>query len=284
VAESLLTARVGLGLRAPHLDEVAATRPAVGWWEVHAENYLGGGPARRQLEAIRRDYPIAVHGVGLSLGSVDGPDARHLERVRRLIEWLEPALVSEHLSWSVFGGVYWKHLLPLPYTEESLALLSRNVETVQAALGRRLLVENPSSYLRFRHSPIAEPEFLTELARRTGCGLLCDVNNLYVTTQNFGLDARAYVDAIPPAAVGEIHLAGHARNEAEGRTILIDDHGSRVAEPVWELYRRALGRFGRVPVLVEWDTEIPPLATLMDEAGRAERSAGLHGQGDAHAA
>lgn len=282
MTESPLAARAGLGLRAPHLDEVAATRPAVGWWEVHAENFLGGGPARRQLDVIRRDYPISVHGVGLSLGSVDGPDARHLERVRRLIEWLEPALVSEHLSWSIAGGAYLNHLLPLPYTEESLALMSRNVEIVQAALGRRLLVENPASYLRFRHSPIAEPDFLAELARRTGCGLLCDVNNVYVSTQNFGLDARAYLDALPPAAVGEIHLAGHARNEAGGRTILIDDHGSRVGEPVWELYRRALSRFGRRPTLIEWDTEIPALAVLIDEAGRAERSAGL--EGDAHAA
>jgi uncharacterized protein (UPF0276 family) len=279
-----LAGRVGLGLRAPHLAEVVARRPAVGWWEIHAENHLGGGAARRQLEAIRRDYPLSVHGVGLSLGSVDGPDARHLERVRRLIEWLEPALVSEHLSWSIAGGVYLNHLLPLPYTEESLALVSRNVETVQAALGRRLLVENPSSYLRFRHSPIAEPEFLAELARRAGCGLLCDVNNVYVSTQNFGLDARAYLDAIPPAAVGEIHLAGHARNDADGTTILIDDHGSPVGEPVWELYRQALGRFGRVPTLIEWDTDIPALGVLIEEAGRAERSVDLGGEGDAHAA
>ena len=284
MAASPLASRVGLGLRAPHLDEVASTRPAVGWWEVHAENHLGGGPARRRLEAIRRDYPISVHGVGLSLGSVDGPDARHLERVRRLIEWLEPVLVSEHLSWSIAGGAYLNHLLPLPYTEESLALLCRNVEIAQAALGRRLLVENPSSYLRFRHSPIPEPDFLAELAQRAGCGLLCDVNNIYVSAQNLGLDAPAYVDAIPPAAVGEIHLAGHARNDAEGRTILIDDHGSRVGEPVWELYRRALERFGRVPTLVEWDTDIPALAVLIDEAGRAERHAGLDGEGDAHAA
>lgn len=282
MAASPLAARAGLGLRAPHLDEVAATRPDVGWWEIHAENYLGGGPARRTLETIRRDYPVSVHGVGLSLGSVDGPDARHLERVRRLVEWLEPALVSEHLSWSVAGGTYLNHLLPLPYTEESLALLTRNVDAVQAALGRRLLVENPSSYLRFRHSPIAEPDFLTELARRTGCGLLCDVNNIYVSTQNFGLDARAYVDALPPAAVGEIHLAGHARRDADGRMILIDDHGSPVGEPVWELHRRALGRFGRVPTLIEWDTDIPPLAVLIGEAGRAERSARV--DGDAHAA
>ncbi len=267
---SAIVGRAGLGLRAPHLAEVVAKGPAVGWWEVHAENHLGGGITRRQLATIRRDYPVSVHGVGLSLGSAEGPDRRHLARVRRLIDWLEPVLVSEHLSWSIAGGTYLNHLLPLPYTEESLAVLSENVEIAQAALGRRLLVENPSSYLRFRHSPIAEPEFLGELARRTGCGLLCDVNNVYVTTQNFGLDARAYLAALPAAAVGEIHLAGHTRNDADGRTILIDDHGSRVAEPVWELFEVALGRFGRVPTLVEWDTDIPPLAALIEEVERAD--------------
>jgi hypothetical protein len=276
VIASPVAGRVGLGLRAPHLAEVAATRPAVGWWEVHAENHLGGGPARRQLELIRRDYPVSVHGVGLSLGTADGPDRPHLARVRRLVDRLEPVLVSEHLSWSIAGGAYLNHLLPLPYTEESLATLSDNVEIAQQALGRRLLLENPATYLRFRHSPIAEPDFLAELARRTGCGLLCDVNNLYVTTQNFGLDARAYLAALPPAAVGEIHLAGHARNDADGRTILIDDHGSRVAEPVWQLYEAALERFGRVPTLIEWDTDIPALTVLVDEAGRAERRLDAH--------
>jgi uncharacterized protein len=271
VNASALAGRVGLGLRAPHVAEVVANRPAVAWWEIHAENHLGGGPARRQLEAIRRDAPVSVHGVGLSPGTAEGPDRRHLARVRRLIDWLEPALVSEHLSWSIAGGAYLNHLLPLPYTEDSLAILCDNVEIVQAALGRRLLVENPASYLRFRHSPIAEPEFLAELARRTGCGLLCDVNNVYVTTQNFGLDARAYLAALPPSAVGEIHLAGHARNDADGHTILIDDHGSRVAAPVWELYEHALARFGRVPTLIEWDTDIPPLETLLNEAEQAAR-------------
>lgn len=277
-----IAARAGLGLRAPHLAEVVATRPEVPWWEVHAENYLGGGPARRQLEAVRRDYPVSVHGVGLSLGTAEGLDRHHLQRLRRLIDDLEPALVSEHLSWSVAGGAYLSHLLPLPYTDESLAVVSANVEAAQDALGRRLLVENPSSYLRFRESPIAEPEFLGELARRTGCGLLCDVNNAYVTAQNFGLDARAYLRALPPAAVEEIHLAGHARNEADGRTILVDDHGSRVAEPVWALYRCALERFGRVPTLIEWDTDVPALAVLMEEAARA--AGHLDGERDADAA
>ena len=262
---------VGLGLRAPHVAEVIATRPAVGWWEVHAENYLGGGSARRQLEVIRGDYPVAVHGVGLSLGSADGLDERHLVRLRALVARVEPALVSEHLSWSIAGGAFLNHLLPLPYTEESLALVCRHVEQAQAALGRRLLVENPSSYLRFRHSPIPEPQFLAELARRTGCGLLCDVNNVYVSTENFGLDAAAYLDAIPRAAVGEIHLAGHARNDADGRTVLIDDHGSRTAPAVWALYERALARFGPAPTLIEWDTDIPALGVLLDEAALAER-------------
>ena len=283
---SALAGRVGLGLRAPHVAEVVANRPAVDWWEIHAENHLGGGPARRQLEAIRRDYSVTVHGVGLSLGTADGLDRRHLGRVRGLIDRLEPTLVSEHLSWSIAGGAYLNHLLPLPYTEESLAIVSTNVEIAQAALGRQLLVENPSSYLRFRHSPIAEPEFLAELARRTGCGLLCDVNNVYVTTQNFGLDARAYLAGLPPAVVGEIHLAGHARNDADGRTILIDDHGSRVAAPVWELYEYALERFGGVPTLIEWDTDVPPLETLVDEAARAARRLGSRHEGrrDADAA
>ena len=276
---SVLAGRVGLGLRAPHVAAVVANPPAVDWWETHAENHLGGGPARRQLEAIRRDYPVSVHGVGLSLGTADGLDRDHLARLRRLIDWLEPALVSEHLSWSIAGGAYLNHLLPLPYTEESLAIVSANVEIAQAALGRPLLMENPSTYLRFRHSPIDEPAFLAQLARRTGCGLLCDVNNVYVSTQNFGLDARTYLDALPPAMIGEIHLAGHARNDADGRTILIDDHGSRVASPVWELYEYALDRFGLVPTLIEWDTDIPPLETLIDEAARAACRLGSHHEG-----
>jgi len=218
----------GIGLRAPHLDEILTTRPAIPWLEIHPENYLGGGPARRALELIRRDYPLSFHAVGLSLGSVDGVDPRHLKRLQVLAERIEPALISEHLSWSTAGGVYLNHLLPLPYTEESLAVVCRNVDQVQTALGRRILVENPSLYLRFRHSPILEPEFLNELSRRTGCGLLCDVNNIYVTARNLELDPVAYLKTLQPALVGEIHLAGHARNDADGQTILIDDHGSRV--------------------------------------------------------
>ncbi|HTO12751.1 MAG TPA: DUF692 domain-containing protein [Candidatus Binatia bacterium] len=261
----------GIGLRSPHVEEVLGTRPAVGWLEVHAENYMGGGPAVRTLERLRRDYPLSVHGVGLSLGSADGLDARHLERLARLVERLEPALVSEHLSWSVTGGAYLNHLLPLPYTAESLAVVSEHVERVQTRLGRRLLVENPSGYLRFRGAEIAEADFLAALARRTGCGLLCDVNNIHVTCANLGGDPDDYLAVLPPDAIDEIHLAGHAVNDADGRPILIDDHGSPVAPAVWDLYARALDRFGARPTLIEWDTDVPPLPVLLAEAAEAAR-------------
>jgi hypothetical protein len=282
-------ALAGIGLRAPHVDEIIATRPAIGWLEIHAENYLGGGPARRALESLRRDYPVSVHGVGLSLGSADGLDLRHLARVRALVERLQPTLVSEHLSWSIAGGAYLNHLLPLPYTEDALALVAGHVARVQDALGRAILVENPSSYLRFKDSPIPEPAFLAELARRTGCGLLCDVNNIYVSCRNFGLDPAVWVDAVPAGAVREIHLAGHSVNDADGQPILIDDHGSRVAEPVWALYERLLARIGAAPTLVEWDTDIPALPVLLAEAQSSARrlseaAPGAREGHDAHAA
>ena len=266
-----LPARAGIGLRAPHVAAVLAGRPPVAWLEVHAENYMGGGPALRALDRIRADYPVSLHGVGLSLGTADGLDTRHLDRLRRLIERVEPAAVSEHLAWSISGGAYLNHLLPLPLTEESLAVMSRHVDEAQARLGRRLLIENPSSYLRFTHSTVSEPVFLAELARRTGCGVLCDLNNLYVSQQNVGLDPVRYLAALPPAIVGEIHLAGHAVNDADGHAILIDDHGSPVANAVWRLYALALQRFGPVPTLIEWDTNLPGLEVLLGEAAEAER-------------
>jgi uncharacterized protein (UPF0276 family) len=259
-------AAAGIGLRAPHVQEVITTRPPIAWLEMHAENYLGGGPALRGLDQIRRDYPVSLHGVGLSLGSANGLDARHLKRLATLVGRVEPALVSEHLSWSITGGVYLNHLLPMPYTEESLELVCRHIDQVQVALGRQILVENPSSYLRFRHSPIPEPEFLAELARRTGCGLLCDVNNIYVSAHNLGFDAVTYVAALPRESVHEIHVAGHACNDADGLTILIDDHGSRVSPEVWKLYAHALAHLGPVATLVEWDTSIPALDVLLAEA------------------
>jgi uncharacterized protein len=273
----------GIGLRSPHVAQIRDERPPIDWLEIHAENYMGGGPALRAVEDLRRDYPISVHGVGLSLGSADGLDAAHLERLARLVERIEPALVSEHLSWSTVGGAYLNHLLPLPYTEEALAVVASHVQQAQDRLGRPLLVENPSSYLRFRESPIPEVEFLNALARRTGCGLLCDVNNVYVSCRNLGGDAEAYLDAVDGAAVGEVHLAGHAVNEADGHVILIDDHGSRVAAPVWELYARALARFGPVPTLVEWDTDLPPLAVLVQEAATARARLRAVAAGESHA-
>jgi uncharacterized protein len=264
---------IGVGLRAPHLAAFIADRPAIGWLEVHAENYMGGGAAPAQLDRIRRDYPLGLHGVGLSLGSAEGLDEAHLQRLKRLVGRYEPCRVSEHLSWSVAGGTYLNDLLPLPYTEESLAIVACHVARAQEVLDRKLLIENPSSYLRFCHSTIAEPDFLAELVRRTGCGLLCDVNNIYVSATNLGIDASRYLDALPPAAVGEIHLAGHAAVTRAGAALLIDDHGSPVPPPVWALYCSALRRFGAVATLVEWDKDLPALPVLLDEARKAECAA-----------
>jgi uncharacterized protein (UPF0276 family) len=247
------------------------TRPDVAWLEVHTENYMGGGKAPAYLDAIRRDHPISLHGVGLSLGSADGIDDDHLERVARAVARFEPGLVSEHVSWNVVDGTYLADLLPLPLTEEALDVVCRNVDRVQSRLGRQILIENPSSYLRFLHSSIPEREFISTVATRTGCGILCDVNNVYVSACNHGWDARAYLDALPADAVGEIHLAGHAiRALDDGRVLRIDDHGSRVAPEVWALYAAALNRFGAVPTLIEWDTDIPSLEVLQDEAAQAQ--------------
>ena len=262
---------VGIGLRSPHVSEIAATRPELGFVEVHAENYMAETSALDRLLKLRRDYPVSLHGVALSLGSAEELDRSHLARFKALIDRVEPVLVSQHLAWSAIGGAYLNDLLPLPYTEESLDLFCRHVEEAQEGFGRRLLIENPSSYLRYRHSPIPEPEFIAEIARQTGCGILCDVNNIHVSARNFGFDPIAYLDALPVEAIGEIHLAGH--HAAEEVDILIDDHGSRVARPVWELYAAALRRFGPVPTLIEWDTNLPALEVLLDEAHHAEELA-----------
>jgi uncharacterized protein len=262
----------GVGLRFRHHREALDSRPAVAWFEVHTENYLGGGGAPRCLDAIRRDYPVSLHGTGLSLGSAEGLDAAHLARVKAALDRFQPALVSEHLAFSVTGGTYLADLLPLPMTEEALAVVCANVDRAQTCFGRRLLIENPSTYLQYRHSTIPEWEFLAALAARSGCGILCDVNNVYVSCRNHGWNAGAYLAALPAASVGEIHLAGHSlRRLEDGRTLRIDDHGSRVAEEVWALYGEALARFGPVPTLIEWDTDVPPLAVLLEEAARAAR-------------
>jgi len=266
-----IPAKAGVGLRFRHHREVLEARPAATWFEVHVENYMGGGSAPGFLDAIRRDYPISLHGTGLSLGSAEGLDAAHLARVRELVERSEPGLVSEHLSFSVAGGTYLADLLPLPMTEEALGVVCRNVAQVQDRLKRRLLVENPSTYVQFRHSTIPEWEFLALVAKRTGCGILCDVNNIYVSACNHGWRASAYLEALPPAAIGEIHLAGHSvRHIDAARTIRIDDHGSRVAPEVWALYAEALARFGPVPTLIEWDTDVPTMAVLLEEAAHAD--------------
>jgi len=266
-----IPAQAGIGLRFPHHEEVLKSRPRVAFLEVHAENYFGGGITRRLLQALRCDYPLSVHGVGLSLGSTEGLDELHLQRLAALVRDIEPALVSEHLAWSVTDGHYLADLLPLPMTEEALDVVCRHVMQLQERLARRILLENPSTYLQFAHSSIPEWEFLGAVAQRTGCALLCDVNNIFVSASNHGWDARAYLQALPPQAIAEFHLAGHAlRTLPDGQPVRIDDHGSRVSEPVWQLYREALARFGGRPTLIEWDTDIPPLPVLLEEARTAD--------------
>lgn len=240
------------------------------WFEVHSENYFGGGAAIRDLETIRRDYPVSLHGVGLSLGGADGLDAAHLGRIVGLVERIEPGLVSEHLSWSVSEGLYLGDLLPLPLTGEALDVVCDNVDRFQEAVRRRILLENPSNYLQYRHSTMPESEFLRRVAQRTGCGILCDINNIFVNAANHGWDAQAYLDALPPGDVEELHLAGHAvKPLSDGAVILIDDHGSQVDAAVWELFGKAVQRFGPLPTLIEWDTNIPPLQALLEQANRA---------------
>ncbi len=262
---------VGIGLRQAHVAEVLARRPSQVWFEVHAENYMYDPRAAAALDTIRESSEIALHGVALSLGSAGGLDTEHLGRLKQLVERWDPFLISEHLAWSAVDGAYLSDLLPLPYTQESLRVLTSNIDRTQEELGRQILVENPSGYLRFRHSTLEEAAFLRELARRTGCGVLCDVNNVHVSSHNLQGCAADYLRALPAAAVGEFHLAGHAVIESGSQTLLIDDHGSAVSEAVWELYGEALGRFGAHPTLIEWDNNLPMLDTLLEEATKARR-------------
>ena len=267
-----IPARAGLGLRTPHYREILATRPDVGWFEVHSENYFGdGGQPLWFLGQIRERYPVSLHGVGLSLGRADRLDAVHLRKLRSLADRVEPGLVSEHLCWGAIGGSHLNDLLPLPYTEEALQLVCRHVDEAQAFLGRRILIENISSYLQFSHSTISEWDFLAALAARTGCGILLDVNNIYVSACNHRFDPTLYLDSIAVDTVKEIHLAGFERHG----DMLIDTHGTRVSEAVWRLYHAAIQRFPQVPTLIEWDTDIPPLSVLIDEASRADHIAGV---------
>jgi len=268
---SSIPVRAGIGLRFQHHQAVLETRAAIGWFEIHPENYFGGGTPLSYLERIRRDYPLSFHGVGLSLGSAEGIDRNHLGRLRDLVTRFEPGLVSEHLSWSVVGGHYLADLLPLPMTEESLDVVCRNTDAAQTCLGRRILVENPSSYLRYRHSVIPEWDFLATVAQKTGCGVLCDVNNICVSAVNHRWKPSTYLAALDPASVEEIHLGGHSVKDLEcGDSLRIDDHASRTCPEVWALFAQALARFGRVPTLIEWDTDVPPLGVLLDEAAKAQ--------------
>ncbi len=263
----------GIGLRSQHLDELLGNPVRQLFLEIHAENYVRPSPSLEKVLRLRHDFEFSVHAVGLSLGSADGIDEEHLDGIARLVERLQPALVSEHLSWSGFEGRIFNDLLPLPYTEESLAIVARNVGRVQDRLGREIAIENPSGYLGFSFSTLTEAEFLDELARRSGCGLLLDVNNVIVTAHNLGLDPADWLNELPGEAITQFHLAGHARNVLDdGSTILIDDHGSRVSDRVWSLFDKVLQRFGARPTLVEWDTDIPPLAVLVDEAACAGRA------------
>ncbi len=263
-------AAAGIGLRSLHHTDFLSRQPAIPWVEVHSENFFADGGRQLQvLDAVRRDYGVSLHGVGLSLGSTDPLDHEHLRRLRRLVQRVEPALVSEHACWGSVGGVFLNDLLPLPCTTAALNHLVARVAAVQEYLGRQILVENVSSYLEFDGAEMTEWDFVVELARRAGCRILLDVNNIYVSAQNHGFAAGSYLAAIPPELVGEIHLAGHTT--ADG--VLIDTHSAPVADAVWALYREALQRLGPVPTLIEWDAELPSLDRLLAEALTADKEA-----------
>ena len=273
-ASSPIPAGAGIGLKPQHYADILAAGPVLGFFEVHAENYMGaGGPPHRYLEAIRARYPLSVHGVGLNIGAAGPLNHEHLMRLKAVVTRYQPGLVSEHLAWSSHGEFFYNDLLPLPLTEETLARVADHVDEVQTALGRRILIENPSTYVAFASSAIPETEFLAELAGRTGCGLLLDVNNAFVSAANHGFDVYDYLDAFPAAKVEEIHLAGHAIDEDDGgRPLLIDAHDRAVADPVWAAYGAALRRTGPVPTLIERDNDVPDLPVLLAEAEIAERA------------
>lgn len=264
---------IGIGLRHPHYDEVLSKHLPIEWFEVHSENYfLPGSPALQKLLAIRKDYPISLHGVGLSLGTAEGLDEAHLRRIRDLIQLVDPFLISEHLSWNRAGGISVPDLLPLPYHEESLAILSQNIDHAQNILQRELLIENPSSYLTYPESTISEPSFLVELANRTGAKILLDVNNIYVSCMNHGWSTRDYLNSIPADLVKEIHLAGHSQTTlSDGTIVRIDTHDDKVCDAVWDLYRTTIHRLGIIPTLLEWDAKIPPLEVLVNEACKVKQ-------------
>ena len=266
-----IASRAGASFKLEHAAEIARNRPDVGWFEVHPENYMvEGGPRLAALARLRADYPLSLHGVGLSLGSAAPPDLEHLKAFRRLIDRFEPGLVSDHLSWSAEGGDYFADLLPLPMTGEALEIVCRNVAIAQDVLRRPLLIENPSLYAGFEGAEMSEPDFLIALARRTGCGLLLDVNNAYVSGRNMGYDPAAYLDAFPGELIGEIHLAGHTIERHPEGALLIDTHSTAVPAPVWRLYEALIARIGPRPTLIEWDNDIPSWPVLAAEVRKAD--------------
>lgn len=272
--KGLAAPTVGVGFKPEHFEAIVDARPALGFFEVHAENYMGGGGApHRRLDKIRELYPLSLHGVGLSIGSPGPLDRVHLGRLAAVAKRFEPTLVSEHLAWSTHEGAFLNDLLPLPYTNETLARVAEHVDEVQNALGRTMLLENPSTYVVFAESTWAETDFLREIARRTGCGLLLDINNVFVSATNHGFDAHRYLADFPLWAVGEIHLAGYAEDSDDaGLPLLIDAHNSPVRDAVWSLYATALRKLGATPTLIEWDNDVPAWPTLFSEARRAERA------------
>lgn len=268
---SAIPACAGIGLRSQHHQDALLSPVKTGWLEVHSENYFGkGGIPLRELEAIRADYPISLHGVGMSLGSTDELDRQHLRQLQNLIQRIEPGLVSEHLSWSSFGRRYLNDLLPMPYTDETLTHLTARISQVQDYLGRQLLIENPSSYLEYGFSSYLESSFINELAQRSGCGILLDVNNVYVSCVNHGWNALDYLSDIAADKVGEIHLAGHSVKTVGEQSMLIDTHNAPVSDAVWQLYQAAIQRFGSRPTLIEWDADLPEWQVLVAEAATAD--------------
>ncbi|WP_428248457.1 DUF692 domain-containing protein [Ferrovibrio sp.] len=267
----------GIGMRAPHHGALLEQQPPVGWLEIHAESYMGGGASLHYLDQARQHWPIAVHGTGLGLGGAEPPNAAHLERLAALVARIEPFLVSEHLAWTGIDGRYYNDQLPLPYTDETLEHTSRNIAAAMHRLRRPILIENPATYLRYSESHMSEVDFLTRLVENTGCGLLCDISNIYVSSFNhIGAGAayavaEAYLEALPRQAVQQLHLAGYSESDADGDAILIDDHGTMIAEPVWRLYRHAVQLFPEAQTLIEWDSNIPPLSALVAEAALADQ-------------
>ncbi|MBR2656505.1 MAG: DUF692 domain-containing protein [Loktanella sp.] len=261
----------GLGFKPEHYRDIMAKPGAVGFFEVHAENYMGdGGAPHAMLTALRADHALSIHGVGLSIGGAGGLNYDHLARLRKLIDRYQPESFSEHLAWSSHGAAWLSDLLPLPYTQETLTTISAHINQVQDRLGCRMLLENPATYVTFDSSTYSETDYLKELVRRTGCGLLLDINNVFVSATNHRFDASAYLADFPLAAVGEIHLAGHDEEQLPSGPLLIDSHGTAVAGPVWALYKDVLDQTGPLPTLIEWDNDVPDFAVLLDEAMQAD--------------